>query len=72
MNLTRNAMPTGGNVSRSGIITPSHIWDEENTPWNPDNTLPWQDNATMPPEFDINGTPLSRNATPLSTSINRN
>ena len=31
----------------------SHIWSPDNTPWNPDSSLPWQDEEKV---YDIKPT----------------
>ena len=45
-NKTRNTAVDGTNKSRGGLGSQnSHLWDENNTPWDPDTNLPWEDEA---------------------------
>lgn len=71
-NTTRNSYVGGSNKSRDGLIIPSHLWDENNTPWDPDSNKPWEDEATLPQEFDIYGTPKTRNNYSPGTNKPRN
>ena len=62
-NITRNSTPTGSNQARTDFVaTSSHLWSDDNTPWSPDDTHPWQDDTLSSSlHFSKTGVNLTRN-----------
>lgn len=56
MSFTQGNKPTSALTQTDRTSVVANLWSEDNTPWDPDNSQPWEDEVKVVETYLNNGT----------------